>query len=62
MSGLSDPREGDVAESREMEYAPQTPLGKRLWEIRQRIVDFGEPLLDWEGIEREVAERRGGRA
>lgn len=47
-------------EIREREYVPQSPLGQRLWQIRQRIVESGEPLLDWDGIEREVAERRGG--
>ena len=50
----------ETQEVREKNPVPQTPLGKRLWQIRQRIVDSGEPLLDWEGIEREVAERRGG--
>jgi hypothetical protein len=35
-------------------------LGRRLWEIRARIVASGEPLLGWEEIEREIAERRGG--
>jgi hypothetical protein len=42
------------------EYVPQTPLGQRLWQIRQEIVESGEPLLSWDDIEREVAERRGG--
>lgn len=42
------------------EYVPQTPLGQRLWQIHQRIVESGEPLLDWDDVEREVAERRGG--
>lgn len=37
----------------------RTPLGRRLWEIRSRIVASGEPLLGWEEIEREVSERRG---
>jgi excisionase family DNA binding protein len=36
----------------------RTPLGQRLWEIRSRIVASGEPLLGWEEVEREVAERR----
>jgi len=40
-------------------YKPKTPLGKRLWEIRSRIVASGEPLLGWEEIEQEVAARRG---
>jgi hypothetical protein len=44
----------------EMEYHPRTPLGKRLWELRQQILaDDKVPLLDWEGVERELAERRG---
>lgn len=35
-------------------------LGKKLWEIRARIEASGVPLLTFEEIEREVAERRGG--
>jgi len=41
------------------DFVPQTELGRRLWKIRQRIVNSGQPLLDWQGIEREVRERRG---
>lgn len=37
----------------------RTSLGKRLWEIRSGLVASGEPLLGWEEIEQEVAERRG---
>ena len=37
-----------------------TPLSKKLWELRQKIVESGAPLLDWDDIEREVQERRGG--
>lgn len=44
----------------EPEFVPQTPLGKKLWEIRQRIVASGVPLLNEEELERELAERRGG--
>ncbi|WP_243714022.1 hypothetical protein [Nostoc sp. 106C] len=39
---------------------PQTPLAKKLWEIRQRIVASGAPLLSDEELEQELAERRGG--
>ena len=39
-------------------YKPKTRLGKKLWEIRKRIVASGTPLLGWEEIEKEVAERR----
>ncbi|NJK51691.1 MAG: hypothetical protein HC936_00970 [Leptolyngbyaceae cyanobacterium SU_3_3] len=38
------------------------PLGQRLRTIRQRIVDSGQPLLTWDDLEQEVAERRGGEA
>jgi hypothetical protein len=41
-------------------YKPKTLLGQRLKEIRTEIIASGEALLDWEGIEREKAERRGG--
>jgi hypothetical protein len=37
----------------------RTPLGRRLWEIRARIVASGIPLLSWDEIDQEVAERRG---
>jgi hypothetical protein len=37
----------------------RTRLGERLLRIREQIVVSGEPLLSWQEIEREVAERRG---
>jgi len=43
----------------ESQFKCRTPLGQRLWEIRSRLVASGEPLLGWEEIEQEVAERRG---
>ncbi len=45
----------------EEEFHPLTPLGRELWEIRQRVLESGQPLLDWEDLEREVADRRGER-
>jgi hypothetical protein len=42
------------------EYVPRTPLGQRLWQIRQEVIESGEPLLDWDDVEKEIAERRGG--
>lgn len=39
---------------------PASNLGERLQKIRNKIVSSGVPLLDWEGVEREKAERRGG--
>jgi hypothetical protein len=44
----------------EPEFQPKTELGRQLWELRKQIVASGEPLLDWEDLEREIAERRGG--
>lgn len=41
------------------ERIPRTPLGKKLLEIRQKIVAGGHPLLDWEDVDREIAEQRG---
>jgi hypothetical protein len=38
---------------------PRTRLGKQLLRIREKIIASGEPLLSWEEIEREVADRRG---
>ncbi len=37
----------------------KTSLGRRLWEIRSRLVASGEPLLGWEEVEQEITERRG---
>jgi hypothetical protein len=42
------------------EYTPRTALGRELVEIRKSIVASGQHLLDWDELEREVAERRGG--
>jgi hypothetical protein len=45
---------------REAGYRPQTSLGKRLWELRQRMLqDPRVELLDWDGVAHELAERRG---
>ena len=38
---------------------PRRALGRKLMSIRAKIVASEEPLLNWEEIEREVAERRG---
>lgn len=39
----------------------RTELGRRLREIRERIVASGQPLLDWDGLDREIQRRRGER-
>jgi hypothetical protein len=40
--------------------ANKTPLGERLRQIRTRIVASGKNLLDEDGIEKELANRRSG--
>lgn len=44
----------------EAKYVPQTPLAKKLWNIRQRAIASGLQLLNEAEIEQELAERRGG--
>jgi hypothetical protein len=41
-------------------FSPRTALGQKLIAIRNKIMAEGEPLLDWQEIEKEVADRRGG--
>ena len=38
---------------------PRTVLGKRLWDLRRKIVATGHPLFDWDDVTREIHERRG---
>jgi len=54
--------EEEAAARRELErgYQPKTPLGELLWEARKEFLLSGEPFLDAGGLEREIAERRGG--
>lgn len=42
------------------EYRPKTELGRRLWELRQRVMAVEKPL-EWDEIEQELAARRGER-
>jgi hypothetical protein len=39
---------------------PASNLGGKFQEIRNKIVSSGMPLLDWEGVECEKVECRGG--
>jgi uncharacterized protein (DUF433 family) len=49
----------------EESFVPRTEFGKELWALRQKVLEelraHNEPLLDLEGIRREVRERRGER-
>lgn len=48
-----------TATGQEAESKSKPPLGERLRQICQEIVASSEPL-NWEGVEREKIERRGG--
>jgi len=39
------------------EFEPRTPLGRKLWALRQQIIASGIPVLTAEEIEAELAER-----
>lgn len=43
----------------ESTFVPQTPLGDKLWRIRQRALTKGMQLLTEEELEQELADRRG---
>jgi uncharacterized protein (DUF433 family) len=49
----------------EEHFVPRTDFGRELWELRKKVLAelraHNEPLLDLEGIRREVRERRGER-
>ena len=51
--------------SGEGQFVPRTEFGRELWELRKQALEelqaHNEPLLDLEGIRREVRERRGER-
>jgi len=42
-------------------FNPKTELARCLWEIRTKIIASGEPLLNWDGIQKEISERRAER-
>ncbi|MBE9143226.1 hypothetical protein [Planktothrix mougeotii] len=50
------------SETTELVYQPQTELGKKLWQIRQKIIkDSNIKLLDLDDIEAELDEIRSKR-
>lgn len=49
-----------TATGQQAEPKSKPPLGDQLRKIREEIVTSGKPLLDWGGVEREKADRRGG--
>jgi predicted DNA-binding antitoxin AbrB/MazE fold protein len=57
--GLKDKTKVRLVIEEETDTA-RTPLGRRLRELRGRLVESGAPLLNWGEISEEVAARRGG--
>jgi len=49
----------DKGRNDETPYEARTELGRRLMEIRARIVASGQPLLSWDELECELDRRRG---
>jgi hypothetical protein len=47
--------------SHEEKLNPATRLEQLLWDARQEFLGSGETPLGWDGLEREIAERRGAR-
>ncbi len=61
MGNLAKPagvKERKLPVSAEPDYEPKTELGRKLMSLRQEIERSGEPLLDWDDLEREIAEYR----
>lgn len=54
------PESSEVHVTIEVAEAARTPLGQRLRALRSQVVRSGAPTLDWDGIDEEVAARRGG--
>ncbi|MCY7406361.1 MAG: hypothetical protein LH631_02995, partial [Alkalinema sp. CAN_BIN05] len=42
------------------DFQPKTPLGQKLWELRQRAIAEGMTLLSETELEQELADRRYG--
>ena len=62
MGNLARPAEVvERKQSDSEEYEPRTELGRKLVRLRKEIEQSGVPLLDWDDLEREIAERRGER-
>jgi hypothetical protein len=40
------------------ERTARTHLGKKLLEVRQKVLASGRPLLDWDDIDREITQQR----
>lgn len=56
---LDEPTSGETAREAKDRFVPQTSFGRRLWSIRKRIIASGQTLLEWEGLEKELHDRRG---
>jgi len=54
------PEKAEVQVTIETTAPARTPLGRKLRELRSRILRSGAPTLGWEEIEEDVASRRGG--
>ncbi len=47
-------------ETSSVTYQPQTEIGKKLWNLRQKALGTQPLLTTWEEVEKELNSRRGG--
>ena len=59
LSNLSVAIRRDNSNEKEVQLFAKTTLGKKLSNLRSKIVDSGEKLLDWTDIENEISALRG---
>lgn len=52
----------ESASPKTINFQPKTELGKKLWELRQKVIAVQPPLETWEELEEEIAQRRGERS
>ncbi|HYU34664.1 MAG TPA: hypothetical protein VEW48_21135 [Thermoanaerobaculia bacterium] len=63
MRDLARPVEeiGALVVEKELDEETRAALVEKMLRAREEIVRSGVPLLDWDDLEREIAERRGER-
>ncbi|AFZ54325.1 hypothetical protein H6G11_10980 [Cyanobacterium aponinum FACHB-4101] len=53
-------KDNEENDSEPLNYQPKTELGKKLWALRQKSLGSQPLLNNWDEVEKELADRRGG--